>query len=531
MLGNGTGADGTYSLSVPAGKYMVQAFLPTSMGYINPDGVEVTVSPTAPGTVDLQFGQSDANITGSVYLNGAKKGSFVSAYSNNGGYSETNASGGDFTLNVTKTDIWYLKAMYESGTDFYQSPVYKVEMGGATNKSQSLTLTKASFTMPDAVSTTFDYTNAKKITLSNGFSLSIPAGAIPPTSNATGNNITITITPTGQLSTQNKSIPVGFGYEITAVDDSGSAISSNFNDNVTITIPYTEAYLNESLGSTDESLLENGYWDTTTSSWKGTNGVTVDTVNNTISFTVNHFTTFSILGAQDPTTVTSSSVSSGTSTGSTSSGGVSKPMAPKDIGTTIYGAVNKVLMLISAGTLKWDADFEVNKIDSGFKKPIPPLWIAGGPYKVVMKSWWNGAKFNDLNKPTTLILRYDPTALGNIPAKSLRINYYNEAKGKWQPLNSVLITDRNEVATVINKVHGIYVLIGGFGYQGVAEYSGKTVTAEAQSKEVGLKDSTVVDDNQIKAEPTPSVKQSSPARSEKQESGIRRFLRKILPFF
>lgn len=335
MTGSATDSSGNYSISLPAGKYKVQAFLPPSMGYINPDGVEVTISPTSPGTVNLQFGQSDGVITGSVYLNGIKKGAFISAYSDKGGYSETNANSGDFSLNVTKDDTWYVRAMYESGNDFYQSPVYKVEMSNSSSKSQNLTLTKASFTLPDAVSSTFDYQNAKKISLDNGFSISIPAGAIPPTSSATGNNITITISPTSQLSTQNKSIPVGIGYEITATDDSGSLITSNFNDNVTITIPYTASYLTEAVGSSDESFLDNGYWDTTTSAWKGITGTTIDTENNTISFTVNHFTTFTILTNKDPDTTGGSSNNTNTSgassnnNGAPSCGNQAPPAAPK----------------------------------------------------------------------------------------------------------------------------------------------------------------------------------------------------------
>lgn len=327
MTGASTDASGHYSISLPAGTYKVQAFLPPSMGYINPDGVDTVINPSSPATVNLQFGQSDGTITGSVYLDNAKKGAFVTAYSDKGGYSETNANSGDYTLNITKDDTWYIRAMYESGTDFYQSTINKIVMGGATSKSQDLTLIKTSFTLPGAVSATFDYTNAKKISLPNGFSISIPAGAIPPTSSATGNNITITVNPTAQLSTQNKSVPIGVGYEMTATDDSGSLITSNFNDNVTITIPYTDEYLTAAQGSSDASLLDNGYWDTSTSSWKGITGTTIDTVNKTISFTINHFTTFSILSNKDPDTVGggSSSNTSSTSTSASTNSGSSTP--------------------------------------------------------------------------------------------------------------------------------------------------------------------------------------------------------------
>jgi len=531
MMGNTTDASGNYSISVPAGKYMVQAFLPPSMGYINPGETEVTVSPTSPGTVNLQFGQSDASITGSVYLSGTKKGAFISAYSETGGYSETNAFSGDFTLNVTKNDTWYLKAMYETGTDFYQSSVYKVTMAGATSKSQDLTLTKASFTLPDAVSTTFDHTNAKKITLSNGFSLSIPANAIDPTSNASGNNITVSVSPTAQLSTQNKSTPIGIGYEIAATDDSGSLITSNFNDNVTITIPYTDAFLEAALGTVSESTLDNGYWDTTTSVWKGLTGATIDTTNNTISFTVNHFTTFSILATTNPNSV-STTVSSGVSSGTTSSGGVSKPMAPKDTGSIVEGAVNRVFLMIPSGALKWDADFGITKLEDGFKKPTPPLWIAGGPYQTKMKSWWNGAEFTDLNKPITLIVRYDPTALGEIPENSLRLNYYDQVQKRWRPISSLLITDRHEVAAVVEKIHGTYALIGGFGYRGVPQYAEHTVTAESESQEIGVTEELLPkgDLSEEIKHPT-AYEQKPPAAApvvEEKKSWFRRLIEKVI---
>jgi len=534
MMGSSTDANGRYSISLPAGTYVVQAFLPPSMGYINPDGVEVTISPTAPATVNLQFSQSDATLTGSVYLDGAKNGAFITAYSSNGGYSETTTTTGDYSLNVTKDDTWYVRAMYESGNNFYQSSVYKVEMGGATAKSQDLTMSKASFTLPDAVSVTFDYQNAKTITLSNGFSLSIPAGAISPTSNATGNNITITITPTAQMSAQNKAIPIGIGYDITAVDDSGSVITSNFNSNVTITIPYTEEYLREALGITDESMLDNGYWDTTTSTWKGVTGATIDTENNTISFTVNHFTTFSVLAATDPSVTSGGgAVSSGTSSGTTSSGEESRPMAPKNRGSIVEGVFNRVILMIPAGALTWDADFEMSQLEEGFEKPKPPLWIAGGPYRIKMKAWWNGAEFTQLEEPITLIIRYDPLALGEIPEESLRLNYYDAARKRWRPINSLLITDRHEVAAVIEEIQGTYALIGGFGYQGGALYSEQTVTATAKSEEIGLTEEVLPKEEvkeEIKPTPAKKVAEETTTTAPRRESWFRRLLKKIFPF-
>jgi hypothetical protein len=500
MMGETSDDNGNYSITIPEGTYKVQAFLPPSMGYINPEGQEVTVGPNSPATVNLQFGQSDATITGTVTLDGSANGAFITAYSDNGGYNETTTNDGDYTLNVTKNDTWYVRAIYESGEDYYRSALQEVVMGGSTNKSQNLTMTKASFTIPTSVSATFDYQNAKQISLSNGFVLSIPAGAIAPSTNASGNNITVTVSPTAQLSAQNKAIPVGIGYDITAIDDSGATLTSTFNTPVTITIPYTDDYLTDILGGVDEDLLDNAYWDDSTSAWRGITGATIDTENNTISFTVSHFTTFSILSGSDPTTSGGGdAVSEGASEGTTSSGGVSKPMAPKDTGSVVESSDNRVFLMIPSGAVMWDADFEFNKMQTGFEKPTPPLWIVGNPYDIKMKSWWNDAEFSVFNQPVTMIVRYDPTALGLIPENSLRLNYYDTTYERWRPINSVLIKDRHEVAAVIDHIHGRYALVGGYGYQGQPNYIEQTVTAESNSEEVGLEE-TVVPKKEIKEE-------------------------------
>ena len=273
MQGKTTGSDGAYSLTLPAGTYQVAAFFPPeavvsgqTVNYLNPDPSEVTISSSSPATANFTFKQSDATLSGSITLNGQSQGAFVSAYSSAGGYNETTSASGSYSLAVTKNTTWYVRAMYESGNIFYLSPVYEVSLGSSANKTQNLSLASASFTIPDAVSTTFNCANAKKITLSNGTEISIPASAITPSSvsscssSDSSSNITITVTPTAQMSLQNKSIPIGIGYEITAKDTNGSSISTTFNSNVTITIPYTTTEMQDAVGgAVDESLLNDGY--------------------------------------------------------------------------------------------------------------------------------------------------------------------------------------------------------------------------------------------------------------------------------
>jgi len=546
MQGEMTGADGAYSLNLPEGTYRVEARFPPSaviggqtVSYLNPDSQEVTISATSPATANFTFQQSDATITGTITLDGENQGAFISAYSDKSGYNEDISVNGSYSLNVTKDDTWYVRAMYETGNDFYQSDVQEVAMGGATSKTQDLTLSAVSFSIPDSVSTTFNCANAKKISLANGAEISIPASAIQPASITScdstdaSSNITLTINPTAQMSLQDKSIPVGVGYEISASDSNGSTISDTFNSNVTITIPYSDAEIEEAIGGTvDESLLGNGYWDTSTSAWRSVDSEVLDADNNTLSISTNHFTLFGVLAAADASAVESGTTTSTTSSASSSSTGAgadgeSKPMVSKAVGATVEGSFNRVILMIPAMAVKWDANFEIDRLTAGFIKPKPPLWVASGPYRIKMKSWWNGAEFTDFQNSVTLIVRYDPYALGEIPEKSLRLNYYDEVKGRWRPINSVLIADRHEVAAVIDEIHGTYALIGGFGWQGVSQYVEKTVTAEAKSEEIGLTEE-VLPRKEVKTEIVhPSVKPEEP-KTESQQTKQRGFFGRLL---
>lgn len=335
--GEMTGADGAFSLLLPAGTYKVSAFFPPiatvggqTVNYLNPAPQEVTISSAAPTTANFTFEESDATISGTITLDGSNQGAFVAAYSDGGGYNETTSTNGSYSLSVTSDDTWYVKAMYENDTTnaIYFSSVYEVAMAGATSKTQDMTLTEAPFTIPDAVSTTFNCANAKKISLTNGAEISIPASAVQPASvnncnsQDSDSNITVTITPTAQMSLQDQAIPVGVGYEITAKDSNGSAISDTFNSNVTLVIPYTAAMLNESVGvGADETLLGNGYWDTASSTWKTVDNQTLDTTENTLTVSTNHFTLFGVISAGDPDTSGGGSSSSSSSDSSSWSSG------------------------------------------------------------------------------------------------------------------------------------------------------------------------------------------------------------------
>ena len=293
--GDLTRSDGTFTLSIPAGTYGIGSGAPASLGYINPDIQTVTVAKnaTAAGIV-LQYKVSDAKISGTITLNGAKTSAFVWAWSEDGGHSENMSFSGDYTLNVTQGDTWHLGADYESGGSYYRSQEYILPVSSAT-ATQDIVLTKAAFTIPSPVSSTFDASKPVTITLDNGMTIIIPSGAI-----ASSGTITVTVTPTAQLAKQKTKRPVAFGYEIKAFNSSGSQITSNFNSDVTIIIPYTDAMLTD-LGITEDQISA-AYWDDSSTLWQGVTSFVVDKDNNVITITVNHFTSYALVtGASDTT--------------------------------------------------------------------------------------------------------------------------------------------------------------------------------------------------------------------------------------
>jgi hypothetical protein len=297
MMENGTmtDANGEYTLRVPAGTYYVQAHIPPGQGYISPDRTAVSVAKNGEATVNMVFKLADAKITGKVTKGGsAAYGAFVWAWGEKGGFSETrvNALDGSYEVQVTKGDNWHIGAVMEDGKKVYKSAETIVSVTGAT-VSQDLAVSESSLTLPDPVTVTFDATDMKVANLSDGTSISIPANAM-----ATSGNITLTATPKAELKSQQNAKPIGIGYDFTATNASGSAVT-NFNSSISITVPYTEQQLTDM--KVTENDLNPSYYDETGGTWRnvGTSAVNKDA--NTVTFTTDHFTQFALTAAADTT--------------------------------------------------------------------------------------------------------------------------------------------------------------------------------------------------------------------------------------
>ena len=288
--GNTTNAAGTTAITLPAGTYFVGASLPSDQGYIFPQAQKVTVSAASPATVTLRFRSSDATLTGTVSLNGSANSGYVSAWSEDGAFSETTTSTGSYTLNVVKNQNWHVSASYETTASFYRSSEYNVPVT-STTASQDLALTKSDITLSPPETATFDAATAKIMTLMDGTKIDMPAYSV-----AISGNVTVTATPKVQgVPTTASAKPLALAYDLVAKDSTNRNVST-FQSNVTVSLPYTHAQLT-ALGITEDDISPM-YYDSTTGSWKTVDNVVVDKDNNVISFTVSHFTNFALTTAK-----------------------------------------------------------------------------------------------------------------------------------------------------------------------------------------------------------------------------------------
>lgn len=145
--GTVTGSDGSYTLQVPGGSYLVGAALPPKKmedeGLVSPVPQEVNVGQGENrGNVDLQFGTSNANIAGLVTLNGRGVAALVWAWSDGGGYAETVASSvyGSYTLRVVSGDVWHVGASYDDESGFYKATEQAVDVTSAGQTTLDLAL-------------------------------------------------------------------------------------------------------------------------------------------------------------------------------------------------------------------------------------------------------------------------------------------------------------------------------------------------------------------------------------------------------
>lgn len=300
--GSGVSSDqrGYYEAKLPSGTYWVQGYSWNGSGLIRPAAKKVTIDKDNSASVDLVYREADAKIKVTVKKDGAPSSAFVSAWGEDGAAAEGSAdlNNGETELSVTSGTKWHIKAVSENGKTVHKSSERVVDLTDPNNGSfgsVELELKKQSYTLPDSVSKTFDPTVQNSIKLDDGFTMLAPANSI-----ATTGTVTVNIDPTSTLNEEPDAKPVkGYGQEIT-VSDENNATVSDLNGEVTIVAEYTAEDLLES-NILDEKEVIIGWYDTANSTWRELENCAVDSDENVVTCSTDHFTKFALIAAADTT--------------------------------------------------------------------------------------------------------------------------------------------------------------------------------------------------------------------------------------
>lgn len=197
-------------------------------------------------------------------------------------------TGGTGTMGLVRGGDWYIGCMGYADETFYRSTdtIYTPgdEQGGSGELSVTLSSAGDYFS---ATSYTASATSATTFTLPDGVStLTIPANAV-----ADSGNYTLTVETATGYSVDDKNFPIA-AFEFTIVDDSGTEITE-FSSNLTLSLAYDEAALAD-WGIDEDSLTGGAYGEN--NDWQSPVSVTVDTENNLVVITLNHFSPYAILG-------------------------------------------------------------------------------------------------------------------------------------------------------------------------------------------------------------------------------------------
>ncbi len=298
--GTSTNNQGEGTIQVSANTYWISGSMWS--GYISPERQEVKVNKDNPtASVTLQFGRSDATISGTVKLDDKGTKSFVNAVSEKGRYAETNSSNeGHYILNVSKDDTWVVKAVKKDGATLYRSDKNRVDLTGKTTGIVNLDLVKETIKLPEGTTSTFNASQSTTVKIKNGnvdeVIITVPTGTL----SSDNEQITVTADVTEEVTDTSTSEPVfDYGYDINA-NGSQSGTISQLKDNVTVTVNYSaneQAIQDE---GTEEDLVV-ARFNNEKGEWEQLQGCATNKDDNTITCQNNHFTKFAVVASTDIT--------------------------------------------------------------------------------------------------------------------------------------------------------------------------------------------------------------------------------------
>lgn len=293
IAGGSSDSTGNFKLAVPPGTYFVHGYYSSSFGFINPPETKVIVLSGQTINIDLIFKRPEVKISGVTLLDGKKVSSFVWAWGELGGYTETRSDiNGFYLLNISKNNRWHVVSSLELGGLFYKSADLIIEVQEADIVMPDVVLLGIS-PLAQAIEKIVEATKPQSLELTDGAKIILPANSL-----ATSGTPNITLKPVVEAPSFGLTSVVGSSYEVEAKDSLGQNIS-NLNSEITITIPYKEDDLTaKGLKSEDLSL---SFLDETVNVWKPLEKQVVDKASKTVSGVTNHLTRFALIAPADTT--------------------------------------------------------------------------------------------------------------------------------------------------------------------------------------------------------------------------------------
>ncbi|MEK9179974.1 MAG: peptidoglycan-binding protein [Patescibacteria group bacterium] len=303
-------AQGLATFLARAGTYYLRAFLPSELGYLNPE--EQKISILSGETKDIAFVFRRPTLFETVKVFGTTKISgvgpvdaFVWAWSEKGGNVNLRASaGGEFIAVLQRGDKWRIGAGKEENGIPYKSGEIILDTSQPVGLVELILERYGLEALPPPVSTSQSATKEIFVQTADGAEV-----RIPPSAAGTSGTVSVEITPTIEAPSQPAAKVVSTVYEVTIKDSAGTNIET-LQDETEIVIPYDPEVLKDQ-GITEDAVVPS-FFDESTGVWVKVESYTVDKIRKVFILRVTHLTIFALVAAADttppnpPTNVTAS---------------------------------------------------------------------------------------------------------------------------------------------------------------------------------------------------------------------------------
>jgi hypothetical protein len=284
--------DGRFTMQLPSGLWNVHSSHRFDPRLINPAARGVLIPRNGANSVFLQYRSPNAAIAGALSLSGAGPLTgtvHLFGWSSDDAFNTTIAPlNGSYMLPVISGRPWNIVAVFETHNQYWIARAQVPVPGPSAVKNLVL---QGPHLKPAPVSVLIDPAEDRRIELSDGTHLFIPAGALP-----TDERVILHITPLAAVPHLRNGDVLGLGYAFEAYAECGEPITDQFNLDVVITFQYNSREL--IARGLNINRLKPAYFSTTTNSWTLPDSYVVDEDRNTITMQINHFTLFSLVSEE-----------------------------------------------------------------------------------------------------------------------------------------------------------------------------------------------------------------------------------------